>query len=590
MPKVGTRGLDMMYRTCDRAGEPRLRAPRPTWSRSCACRWRCSRSRRRSSPTRPSPRASRTASCPCAREIWRDTDNDRTGMLPFAFEDGFGFERYVDWALDVPMYFVKRDGTLSRRRRRLVPRLPRRQARRSCRASARRMSRLGEPPLDAVPRGAPEALSRDARRRCRPAGAHRALSAFWAGLLYDDAALDGAWELVKGWSAEEREALRADVPRLALDAEVAGRPVRDVARDALALSRAGLQRRAMLDADGARRDPLPRPARRDRRPRPHRRRGPARPLPRRLAPFGRAGFRGVRVLRGGAPGEASIRPAAAPSRAGRRAGSRPATMSPPCERAMSRAMARPRPEPPSSWLRASSSRTKGLKTSSRWSGGMPGPSSSTWTISQRVSWLAEMAMRVAVARGVDDEVDEQPPEGVGAHRDHRVADDVEPRRVALALGVGLQLFEQRAQVGRRRPARRHRRARRRDSPRACGSSRRCRCLRSSTSGVSSSSASESLKRVRMVRRSWLTPLSIVVRCSMARSMRRFISRKAWPAWRTSRAPRGRNSISRPLPKLSAASASRRIGRIWLRRNRIAMPSSTSDEPPIQTRKMCEFEA
>ena len=73
-------------------------------------------------------------------------------------------------------------------------------------------------------------------------------------------------------------------------------------------------------------------------------------------------------------------------------------------------------------------------------------------------------------------------------------------------------------------------------------------LSASTSGVCSTMASDSLKRVRMVRRSWLTPFSMVVRCSMARSMRRFISMKAWPAWRTSRAPRGRNSMSRPLPK------------------------------------------
>ncbi len=94
----------------------------------------------------------------------------------------------------------------------------------------------------------------------------------------------------------------------------------------------------------------------------------------------------------------------------------------------------------------------------------------------------------------------------------------------------------------------------------------------------------------MVRRSWLTPFSIVVRCSIARSMRRFISMKAWPAWRTSRAPRGRNSISRPLPNPSATAASRRIGLIWLRRNRIATPSRTSEEPIIQTRKMCEFDA
>jgi glutamate--cysteine ligase len=77
-----------------------------------------------------------------------------------------------------------------------------------------------------------------------------ALQALWKGLLYDEAALEGAWELVKGWSDEDRERLRADVPRLALAASVAGRPVRDVARDALALARAGLRRRAMRDGAG----------------------------------------------------------------------------------------------------------------------------------------------------------------------------------------------------------------------------------------------------------------------------------------------------------------------------------------------------
>jgi glutamate--cysteine ligase len=77
-----------------------------------------------------------------------------------------------------------------------------------------------------------------------------ALSAFWVGILYDQASLDGAWDLVKGWTNEERERLRADVPRLGLDAAVAGRPVRDVARDALAFSRAGLSKRAMLNGAG----------------------------------------------------------------------------------------------------------------------------------------------------------------------------------------------------------------------------------------------------------------------------------------------------------------------------------------------------
>jgi glutamate--cysteine ligase len=77
-----------------------------------------------------------------------------------------------------------------------------------------------------------------------------ALPALWAGLLYDEAALDGAWELMKDWREAQRRALRADVPRLALKAEIAGRKVRDVAADVVALARGGLARRALHDASG----------------------------------------------------------------------------------------------------------------------------------------------------------------------------------------------------------------------------------------------------------------------------------------------------------------------------------------------------
>ena len=104
------------------------------------------------------------------------------------------------------------------------------------------------------------------------------------------------------------------------------------------------------------------------------------------------------------------------------------------------------------------------------------------------------------------------------------------------------------------------------------------------------SASESLKRVMMVRKSWLTPLSIVVRCSIARSTRRFISTKAAPAWRTSRAPRGLKATSRPLPNSSAARANRRIGRIWLRRNEVAIARMTTEATVVQMKKICELDA
>ncbi len=113
----------------------------------------------------------------------------------------------------------------------------------------------------------------------------------------------------------------------------------------------------------------------------------------------------------------------------------------------------------------------------------------------------------------------------------------------------------------------------------------------STSGLLSISASSSLKRVRIVRKSWLTPASIAVRCSIMRSTRVFISMKACAARRTSRAPRGRKfGTSRPLPKLSAASASLRIGLIWLRRKAMATISSTVEVPTIQSRKISELEA
>jgi glutamate--cysteine ligase len=77
-----------------------------------------------------------------------------------------------------------------------------------------------------------------------------ALPALWVGLLYDDVALDGAWELVKDWSAEDRDRMREDAPKIALDAKVRGRSMREIAGEVVALSRAGLSRRARLDSTG----------------------------------------------------------------------------------------------------------------------------------------------------------------------------------------------------------------------------------------------------------------------------------------------------------------------------------------------------
>jgi glutamate--cysteine ligase len=249
MPKVGSRGLDMMYRTAtvqvnldydserDMVRKMRVSlALQPVATALFA-----------NSPFtdgRPNGFLSMRS------EIWRDTDRDRTGMIPFAFEDGFGYERYVDWALDVPMYFIKRDATYhdvagSSFRDLLAGRHPARPGEIATRSDwANHVSTLF-----------PEVrLKRYLEMRGADVGPPErivALSAFWVGLLYDAAALDEAWQLVKGWSAEEREALRADVPKRALDAGVAGRPVRDVARDALRIAHAGLKARARRDANGA---------------------------------------------------------------------------------------------------------------------------------------------------------------------------------------------------------------------------------------------------------------------------------------------------------------------------------------------------
>jgi glutamate--cysteine ligase len=181
--------------------------------------------------------------------VWLDTDPDRTGMLAFTFEPGFGFERYVDYALDVPMYFVARNGryidcageSFRRFMEGRLPQLP------------------GERPTlkdwgDHLTTIFPEVrLKRYLEMRGADSGQWRrlcALPALWTGVLYDERSLDGAYELIKGWSAGERQAMRETVPRLALQAEIGGRTVQDVARDMLALSRAGLERRRRLGCKG----------------------------------------------------------------------------------------------------------------------------------------------------------------------------------------------------------------------------------------------------------------------------------------------------------------------------------------------------
>ena len=182
-------------------------------------------------------------------EVWRDTDNARAGMLPFAFEAGMGFERYVDYALDVPMYFIMRDGKFLNT------------AGESFRAflDGRLPQLPGEKPVmkdwwDHVTTIFPEVrLKKYLEMRGCDSGPWRrlcAMPALFVGLLYDQQALDGAWDLVKDWTSEERQQLRDDVPRTGLRATIRGRTVRDVARDVLKLARTGLDARNEFGCKG----------------------------------------------------------------------------------------------------------------------------------------------------------------------------------------------------------------------------------------------------------------------------------------------------------------------------------------------------
>lgn len=181
--------------------------------------------------------------------VWTDTDPDRTGLIDFVFEDGFGFERYTDYMLDVPMYFVYRDGqyldaTGQSFRDFLAGRLP---------------ALPGEFPTlsdwaDHLTTAFPEVrLKRYLEMRGADSGPWNricALPAFWVGLLYDSTSLDAAWELCKDWTLAERNALRDQVPRLGLRAPLRGGTARAVAEQAIAISAEGLRRRARLNRNG----------------------------------------------------------------------------------------------------------------------------------------------------------------------------------------------------------------------------------------------------------------------------------------------------------------------------------------------------
>ena len=248
MPKVGKLGLDMMYRTCtvqtnldysseaDMVKKLRLSlALQPVATALFA--------------NSPFTEGKPNGFLSFRSEIWRDTDADRSGMLPWAFEPGMGFERWADYALDVPMYFIKRgdryiDVSGQSFRDLMVGKLAGLPGERATISDwANHISTIF-----------PEVrLKRYLEMRGSDSGPWRwlpALPAYWVGLLYDDDALAAGWDLVKNWSAEERQALRDAVPTLGFKATIQGRSVLQLARGTLALAEQGLRRRRRLDGNG----------------------------------------------------------------------------------------------------------------------------------------------------------------------------------------------------------------------------------------------------------------------------------------------------------------------------------------------------
>jgi glutamate--cysteine ligase len=181
--------------------------------------------------------------------IWLDTDNQRTGSMPFAFEDGMGFERYVDYALDVPMYFLKRASTYhdvagASFRDFLNGALPSFEKEPAMRSDwANHLSTLFP---DVRLKNYLEMRGAD----MGPSSHIKALPAFWTGLLYHSPSLNAAFDIIKDWNTQTREAFRRDAPHLALQANVNGRKVQDIAKDILNLSYQGLKARAYLDSQG----------------------------------------------------------------------------------------------------------------------------------------------------------------------------------------------------------------------------------------------------------------------------------------------------------------------------------------------------
>ena len=250
MPKKGALGLDMMHRTCTIQVNLDFSSERDMVKKfrtSLALQPIATALFANSTLVdgKPSGFASYRA------HIWTDTDPDRTGLLDFVFDDGFGFEQYRDYMLDVPMYFVRRGGQYidvagKSFRAFLAGELP---------------GLEGERPTmedweDHLSTAFPEVrLKTFLEMRGADGGPWAricALPAFWVGLLYDDGALSAAWDIAKDWTTAEREALRGDAAKLGLKAKIRGRNLQEVANDVLSIAQDGLRRRGRkgkVDAD-----------------------------------------------------------------------------------------------------------------------------------------------------------------------------------------------------------------------------------------------------------------------------------------------------------------------------------------------------
>jgi glutamate--cysteine ligase len=248
MPKKGSLGLDMMLRTCTVQANLDYQS-----EADMVKKFRVSLALQPVAvalfATSPFTEGKPNGYQSYRSHVWTDLDPDRSGMLPFVFEDGFGFERYVDYLLDVPMYFVYRDGKYidasgQSFRDFLAGRLP---------------ALPGEIPtmtdwVDHSTTAFPEVrLKTFLEMRGADGGPWRricALPALWAGLLYDSGALDAAHDLIADWTQAELASMRAEVPKMGLDARIRSRTLRDVALEVLDMARDGLHRRARRDRAG----------------------------------------------------------------------------------------------------------------------------------------------------------------------------------------------------------------------------------------------------------------------------------------------------------------------------------------------------